>query len=462
LSTATEVSSYLKAHEDFYLDIFFRLLRQPSVSAQRLGVVECAALLRDSMEMLGVEAEVLSTAGLPIVYGQLEVDPGAPTVLLYGHYDVQPPEPYEAWISPPFEPTVRDGRVFARGSADNKGQLLSHLFAIHAMREIGRLPKLNYKFLFDGEEEMGSPSLPAFVESNRERFRADLLFGADGHHDASGRPSVVFGVRGLLYVELECEWANKDLHSGQYGNVVPNPAWTLVQLLAGMKDVDGRVTIPGYYDDVIPPTPHEQELLSRIPHDPEAYERDLGLEPGIALSADRHFEGLAFLPTLNIAGFKSGYLGEGVKTVLPSRATVKIDMRLVKNQDPEDIYSKFASYVAEHAPHVKVRRVGGAVPPARSSAETAASQAIIRSVREVWGSEPVVVPSLGGTLPLYPFTDTLAMPMVWVPYGNPDETNHSPNENMSLAAFWRGIATSAAVFEALAELKRGEFATAVR
>jgi acetylornithine deacetylase/succinyl-diaminopimelate desuccinylase-like protein len=320
------------------------------------------------------------------------------------------------------------------------------------MRALGITPRLNLKFFFDGEEEMGSPSLPAFVEANRERLKADLLYGADGHHDLSGRPSVVFGVRGLVYIELECEWANRDLHSGQYGNVVPNPAWTLVQLLAQMKDARGRVTVPGFYDAVVPPTDYERRLMAQLPHDPAGFAREQGLAPELGLPAEKHFEGLMFQPTMNIAGFRSGYLGEGVKTVLPSRATVKMDMRLVKNQDPEEIFERVKAFVAEKAPQVKVRKVGGAVPPSRSSAETPVSQAIIRTVREVWGAEPVVVPSLGGTLPLYSFTDTLRMPMVWVPYGNPDETNHSPNENMTLEAFWRGIITSGVVFQTLPEV----------
>jgi len=451
------LDSYLKSQEQRYLDLYFRLLRQPSVSAQRLGVEECARLLCDTMGELKINGEVLPTTGLPVVYGELQVHPAAPTLLIYGHYDVQPPEPYEAWVSPPFEPTVRDGRVYARGSADNKGQLLPHLFAVDALRAIGALPRLNYKFLFDGEEEMGSPSLPAFVQANRERLKADQLYCSDGPYDPSGRPTILFGVRGLLYLELECEWANRDLHSGQFGNVVPNPAWTLVKLLATMKDARGHVTIPGFYDEVVPPTPHERQLLAALPFSEKDFTASLGLPPEVGLEAQDHFEALMFRPTLNIAGFKSGYLGEGTKTVLPSKAVVKIDIRLVESQDPDRMYHRIAEYVARHAPHVKVRQVGGAVPPARSSSETPAAQAIIRAVRDTWKAEPVITPSAGGTLPMYPFTKILGLPMVFVPYANPDETNHAPNENMSLEAFWRGIRTSAAVFTELSALDRSAF-----
>ncbi len=445
---------YLKSQEQRYLDLYFRLLRQPSVSAQRLGVEECARLLCDVMGELGLHGEVLPTAGLPVVYGELTIDPAAPTLLVYGHYDVQPPEPYEAWVSPPFEPTVRNGRVYARGSADNKGQLLPQLFAVEALRVIGALPRLNYKFLFDGEEEMGSPSLPAFVAANRERLKADQLYCSDGAYDPSGRPLIEFGVRGLLYIELECEWANRDLHSGQFGNVVPNPAWTLVQLLATMKDTQGHVTIPGFYDEVVPPTPYERQLMAVLPFTREEFTASLALPLEVGLEAQKHFEGLMFQPTLNIAGFRSGYLGEGTKTVLPGKALVKIDVRLVEGQDPDVMYRRIVEYVAERAPRVEVRKVGGAVPPARSSSETPAAQAIVRAVRETWKAEPLIRPSSGGTLPMYPFTKTLGLPVVFVPYGNPDETNHAPNENMSLEAFWRGIRTSAAVFNELASVER--------
>jgi len=454
MNTGNHFANYIESQQQRYLGLLFRWLRQPSICAEGVGLAEGAPLVCDIMGELGIQGRIFATAGQPFVYAEVQTDPSAHTVLIYGHYDVQPAAPLEAWLSPPFEPTIRDGRVYARGSADNKGQILAQFLAVHALREIGALPRLNYKFIVDGEEEIGSPSLPGFVAAHRDLLRADLLFGSDAAYDVSGRPAVKFGARGMVRFELECEWANRDLHSGLFGGVVPNPAWTLMQLLVSMKDAEGRITIPGFYDDVVPPTPDERELMAALPHDPVAYTLSLGLPPEAGMSASDHFERLTMQPTLNIAGFSSGYTGPGIKGVIPSKAIAKVDIRLVLDQDPEDICAKFTEYVFERAPRVKVRQIGGAVPPIRSPSGTPVARAVIRAVRDSWHAEPVVSPGGGGTLPLYPFIKTLKMPYVWVPYGNPDEANHAPNENMLLEAFWRGIRCSATIFAELAKLDR--------
>lgn len=444
-----DVLARIDADRECHLEMLFRLLRQPSISARDEGVRECAELVREIVEKCGIAASVLPTDGQPVVHGELRgADDAEVTVLFYGHYDVQPPEPLEEWLSPPFEPTVRDGRIYARGAGDNKGQFLAHALAVRAFVETEGLLPVNVKLILEGEEESGSPSLERFVEANRDLLEADLVYIADGGYDDSGRPVVCLGVRGMLVVELEAHGAKTDLHSGNRGNVVPNPAWQLVDLLHTMRSPDGRVLIDRFYDDVREPIDAELEYASKLPYDPDAFAASLGLTRAPVTSASEYGRRLMFQPTLNIAGFTSGYGGKGIKTIVPSRAVLKMDMRLVVDQDPDTIFERFCAHVRNHAPDVQVRYLG-AMKPSRIPPELPAVQTIIDAVRAARSQEPVVLPSLGGSLPNYVWTETLGVPAVLVPYANPDENNHAPNENLEIEAFFQGIRTTAVVIDAL-------------
>jgi len=446
---STGPAQYADAHRAEFLDLLCRLVTQPSVSAQGLGVPECAELLASMMRELGIKATVLPTSGFPVVFGSAPGPEDALTVLIYGHYDVQPPEPYDAWFSPPFEPTVRDGRLYGRGAADNKGQLLAHVLAVGSYLATGTPLPVNVKFLFEGEEESGSPNLEEFVAQNLGLLRCDLVVTSDGPMHDTGRPIVFFGVRGSLYVELIARGACRDLHSGHYGGIAPNPAFELCRLIATMKRPDGKVAVEGFYENVVAPTAYERELMSRIPLDEEALKEDLGVGRLASVGDLSHYERLMFEPTLNVCGLAAGYQGPGSKTIIPARASAKIDMRLVANQDPKDILDKVIRHVRRHSPDVEVVQRGWATAPSKTSPSLPLSIEVVEAVRRASPAEPVVYPSLGASMPDYIFTRVLGVPSIGVPLGNPDEHNHSPNENFRLEEFYRGIGTSLAIISRL-------------
>jgi len=444
------VHTYINAQRDYFLEAWKRLVAQPSISAQNKGVRQCAQLLEDIMRAAGIKTRRFETAGQPIVYGEVRSDrPEALTLLFYGHYDVQPPEPLEKWLSPPFEPSVRDGRLYGRGAADNKGQLLPHVFAVQAYLEaVGSLP-INVKFVFEGEEESGSIHLPEFIQENRELLAADLVFTSDGPMHDSGAPVVFFGVRGILSVELVLETAGQDNHSGNKGGVIPNAAWEMVELLATMRDESGRVTIEGFYDDVLPPSTYDLELIAKLPYDPDQLAQVFGVAQ-LPWSKEEFYRRLTLEPTLTINGLVSGYTGPGSKTIIPGRAAAKLDMRLVANQDPEDILAKLRAHVARHNPNVRVIHHGHMFP-SRTRADLPVCQTVVRAIRAAYGREPLVMPALGGSLPDYVWTRLLGLPSVGVPYANADEANHAPNENMRLDCFFQGIHASAQVIHELGQ-----------
>jgi len=361
-----------------------------------------------------------------------------------------PPEPLAEWLSPPFEPTIRDGRLFARGAGDNKGQIFAQIAGARAwLAAAGRLP-INVKFLVEGEEETGSPHLASFVRDQRELLAADLVYTSDGPVFDDAHPQIVYGVRGLVYVELRARGANHDLHSGNWGGIAPNPAWTLVHLLATMLDADNTVTIPGFYDAVRPLSPAARAAIERIPLDQRRALRELGLERLPPPPAVPYFDRLMARPTLNIAGFSSGYGGEGSKTVLPATALVKMDMRLVPDQQPDDIFAKVVAHVRRHAPEVDVWRLGS-MEPSFTPLEHPYAECIRRAVATGFGRPPLDVPLLGGSLPDAVFTKILGLPSFLVPYANADERNHAPNENIEVARVFKGIRTAAALLAYLAD-----------
>ena len=452
------VWAYVDAHAEEMLEQLKTLVRQPSISAQDVGVKACAELLAGMMRADGIETQILPTPGQPMVVGVGEAVPGAPTALIYGHYDVQPVDPLEAWESPPFEPTIRNGRLYGRGTGDNKGQLLAQLLAYRAWRAVAGRPPMNVKFIFEGEEESTSPNMAAFVREQRDLLKADLVYTSDGPVHESGRQTISLGVRGVLFVELEASGAKRDYHSGHGGNLLPNPAWELVHLLGTLRSPDGRVLIEGFYDDVREPEPEALAAVEELPIDVGRYMVEMGigdLAPANHLpeiegsDAVEFFRRIMFHPTLNIPGFAAGYAGPGMKTIIPSRAVCKLDIRLVVDQRADDVYDKLVRHIRQHAPNVQVRKVGS-MEPSRTPVGDPYVQVVARAVERAIGERPLLFPASGGSLPDYAFTRDLGLPLVKVPYANPDEANHAPNENLELTRFYAGIKIAASVMEALA------------
>jgi len=440
----TDVFAYVDTHRQEFLDRLIDYVRRPSISAHGQGIGEVAAYIADVMQRMGMQTRILPTAGWPMVLGERLDVPGGPTVLLYGHYDVQPPEPLDAWISPPFEPTIRNGRLYARGVGDNKGQHFAQLLALETLLACrGALP-CNVRFLLEGEEEVGSPHMPEFVREHRAEVMANLVITSDGPVHESGRSQILFGVRGILSFELRAKGANRDLHSGNWGGVAPNPLWTLVHLLATMKDAHGHVTIAGFYDNVLPLSELEREALARLPIDVERVKQSLDLQQ-LDQPLERGFaERLSAWPTFTINGLHGGYGGQGSKTVLPHEAFAKCDIRLVEAQSADEIFAKVVAHVRLHAPGVEVIHQGS-MEPSKTPLDSPFTEPLRRAIEAAQGIEPLLVPAMGGSLPDYVFTKTLGIPAFVVPYANADEANHAPNENLEVERFFMGIKTGAAM-----------------
>jgi acetylornithine deacetylase/succinyl-diaminopimelate desuccinylase-like protein len=434
-----DVFAHIERNRDTFMARLIDYLRRPSISAHGEGIGEVAEYIAGVMRGIGLDTRVIPTEGWPMVLAEKQVAGDLPTVLLYGHYDVQPPDPLDEWISPPFEPAIRDGRLYARGVGDNKGQHFAQILAVES--------------LLEGEEEIGSPQMPAFVQQHRDALAADLVITSDGPVDDSGQSRISFGVRGVLSFELRARGANRDLHSGNWGGVAPNPIWTLVHLLATMKDDQGRVLIDGFYDAVQPLTDPEREALARLPVDIESVKRLLELEH-LDMPHDRgYFERLSAWPTFTINGFHGGYGGPGSKTVLPHEAFVKCDIRLVEAQTADDIFARVEAHVRRHAPGVTVIRQGS-MDPSKTPLESRWTEPIRQGIIAAQGAEPLLVPALGGSLPDYVFTKLLGIPAFGVPYANADESNHAPNENLEVERFYRGIRTGAAMLTAIGATAR--------
>ncbi len=403
------------------------------------------------MHQSGLSTSVTETGGHPFIFGERIVDPKKPTVLIYGHYDVQPVEPLDAWTTPPFEPTIRDGRIYARGAGDNKGQLYAQLMGIRSLIQVrGELP-LNVKCIFEGEEENGSPHLEQVVRENMSRLGADLVYTSDGPLHESGRPLIVFGVRGNIYIELTAKGANRDLHSGNWGGPIRNPAWEIVHLLGTMKDGAGEVIVEGFYEKVVPPTEETRRVLRSIPLRREEVAEDLGLSPSEIPEAEEFYLKLMTQPTMNICGLNSGYTGKGMKTVLPSTASVKLDMRLVPNQEPDEIFTKVEKHVKEHGKGIEVRRLGS-MRPSRTPIENPFTAPIVEALRVATKKEPIIYPSLGASLPDHVFTKILGVPSILVPYANADESNHAPNENLRVENFMLGVKCCASILDRISRV----------
>lgn len=445
-----QVFAYIESNREAFIARLLDYVRHPSISAHNTGIREVADMLVEMLRGLGMEAETVATRNHPMVLGRRGAAAGKPTVLLYGHYDVQPPDPLELWESPPFEPTIRDGRIYARGVGDNKGQHFAQLLAIESHLAVhGELP-CNVIFLLEGEEEIGSPHIAEFVREHADRLKADLVVTSDGPLHESGLPIVTFGVRGVAAFELRARTASRDVHSGNFGGIVPNAIWKLVQLLATMKNADGEITIEGINEAVIPATNRERDAISKLPLDLDEVMAGLGISELDGPLGRGYFDRLMFHPTLTINGFHGGYGGPGMKTVLPCEAVVKCDIRLVEPLTPDYVFEKVRAHVERHAPDVEFVPLNGMLP-SKTPMDSPFAEPIFQAIVAARGVEPLLYPTVGGSLPDYVFTKILGLPAFVVPYANADEANHAPNENLEIVRFIDGIRTGAALLDKLGQ-----------
>ena len=452
------VISYIDANIDRSVEELKDFLRIPSVSARsehNADVRSAAEWVRDAATAAGLEnATIMETAGHPVVYADWTHAHDAPTVLIYGHYDVQPAEPLELWTSPPFEPEVRNGDIFARGSVDDKGQVHLHLKGIEAlMKEEGKLP-VNVKLIIEGEEEIGSPNLATFVEENADLLACDAVVISDTPMYDYDMPSITYGLRGLAYFEVHVRGADRDLHSGMFGGAVANPINALCSLIAGMKDEKNRITLPGFYDTVQDVTPEERESLARLPYSADEFRKMIDIPETVGEEGYTDLERLWARPTLDVCGIWGGYQGEGAKTVLPSEATAKISMRLVAHQSPDDVARQLQEYLDANAPEgvtVTMTDLHGG-DPALTPTDTPVVRAGLAALRKAFGSEPFLIRN-GGSIPIVTdLENILGAPVVLIGFGLPDQNAHAPDEKMNLANYHRGIRTSALFLHEFAAL----------
>ena len=456
MSQAT--NAFVEQNKSRFLEELKDFLRIPSISTlpDHAGEVQRAAgFVADSLRSAGLEnVEIISTARHPLVYADWLHAPGKPTVLCYGHYDVQPPDPLELWTTPPFEPTLRDGNLFARGSADDKGQMYMHVKAVEALRAVnGKLP-VNVKFLIEGEEEVGGESVAKYVAENPAKLKADVALVSDTALYAEGIPTLCIGLRGLIYTEIEARGPARDLHSGLYGGAAPNAVFGLVELLSKLKDANGKIQIPGMYDDVEAPAAAEKQSWTTLPFNEKDFlAREVGStqltgEPGYSV-----FERTWARPTLEVHGIAGGFTAAGAKTVIPARATAKVSMRLVPKQDPDKIIGAYKKFVQDKTPAgiTTEVRILNAAPAIVVNPDHPAIHVAARAFRDIFGRETVFIRS-GGSIPIVgDFATHLHIPTILMGFGLPDDGLHSPNEKYKLSNYYAGIMTIAHFFEQYGE-----------
>jgi acetylornithine deacetylase/succinyl-diaminopimelate desuccinylase-like protein len=437
---------YQEQNNDRFLNELLDLLRIPSISSKsehKADMLKCAESVKQSLIDAGADnVAIMETGGHPAVYGEKIIDPSKPTVLVYGHYDVQPPEPLELWHSGPFDPVIKDGKIFARGACDDKGQFYMHVKAFEMMMKTNTLTT-NVKFIIEGEEEIGSPNLGGFVKANKELLKADVILISDTAMLSLDTPSIDIGVRGLSYIEVEVTGPNRDLHSGVYGGAVANPITMLAKMIATCHDENNHITIPGFYDDVAEATDEERKLMAKAPFDAEEYKTDLGVD---SLWGEKGFttnERTGIRPTLEVNGIWGGYTGEGAKTVLPSKAYAKISARLVPNQSSDVITEKLISYFKSIAPagvEVKAELHHGG-EPYMTPIDSKGYQAAAKAVEATFGKSPIPVRG-GGSIPICAlFEQELGIKIVFMGFGLDSDNLHSPNEKFNLANYYKGIET---------------------
>lgn len=451
-------SAYIQSNQERFLDELLTFLRIPSVSTlpeHREDVRRAAAFVADNLRTAGLEnVEVIETEGHPLVYADWMHAPGKPTVLCYGHYDVQPPDPLDLWESPPFEPVIRDGNLYARGSADDKGQMYIHIKAVEAlMQTSGSLP-VNVKFLVEGEEEVGGQSVAKYVAANQAKLKADVALVSDTAMYAPGLPTLCVGLRGLVYTEVSVKGAARDLHSGLYGGAAPNPVFALIELLGQVKDAGGRILIPGFYHDVEDPSAIELESWESLPfNEAEFLSKEVGAQALTGESEYSVLERVWSRPTMEVHGIAGGFTGAGAKTVIPAEATAKVSFRLVPNQDPDKIVASFRNFIAERTPAgvVAELRVLSAGPACMVNPDHPAIQVAAAAFAETFERETVFVRS-GGSIPIVgDFATHLGIPTILMGFGLPDDGLHSPNEKFAVENFYKGIHTVAHFFQKYGE-----------
>ncbi len=450
---------YLENNKDRFLNELLELLRIPSVSADssfKEDTMRAAEFIKVKLEEAGAEqVEVCPTEGYPIVYGEKIIDPSLPTVLVYGHYDVQPAAPLELWTTPPFEPEIRDGKIYARGACDDKGQMYMHVKAFEMMLQTNTL-NCNVKFMIEGEEEVGSTNLGPFCIANKEKLAADVVLISDTAMTANDTPSIDVGLRGLSYVEVEVVGPNRDLHSGVYGGGVANPINVLCDMIDSLHDEDNRITVDGFYDNVLETSAEDRKAMALTPFNEDHYKKDLGINAVWGEKGFSTIERTGIRPTLDVNGIWGGYIGEGAKTVLPSKANAKISMRLVHNQTDQEITEKFIAHFNKIAPpyvQVKVTPFHGGNPvltPTDSDEFRAASKAM----QKTFGKEPIPTRG-GGSIPIVAlFEKELGLKSVLFGFGLDSDALHSPNEHYGLFNFYKGIETIPYFHEYYAEMKK--------
>jgi acetylornithine deacetylase/succinyl-diaminopimelate desuccinylase-like protein len=443
----------IKGRLEESLNELARLCEIPSISAQGAGMRECAELVQDMLVARGFKTRIIATDGHPVVFGE-RTGRSDRTLLLYNHYDVQPPEPLELWETPPFEPSQRNGQMFARGVSDDKGHLQARLAAIDALLEVeGELP-CNMKFVIEGEEETGSVHLPEFIRGHKEMLAADACLWEFGELDQNGVPIQHAGMRGICYVELSLQTASRDSHSGLSGSIFPNAAWRLIWALRSLKGSDELIRLPGFYDRVIPPTERDLELLERSP-DPEDHYRELygvkefikGLEGGLDLKREQ-----VFVPTCTVCGLTAGYQGAGSKTVLPARASAKVDFRLVPDQQPDEVLKQLRAHLDEGGfDDVQIEWLGGG-PPGRTDPDDPFLQMVVKTAEPVYGVPQLIKPLAGGSGPNHTFLHDLGVPVATAGIGYPGSNTHAPNENIVIENFVNGVRHSARILEGFAQI----------
>ncbi|MBU7011016.1 MAG: M20/M25/M40 family metallo-hydrolase [Theionarchaea archaeon] len=410
------------------------LLRIPSVSTIHQGIEECAEKVDQFLEEAGFSSQIIETEGHPVVFGEKK-GKSDKTLMFYDHYDVQPPEPLEEWGSPPFEPEIRDNRLYARGVADNKGNFMARLAAVESFDEL----PVTIKFVVEGEEEIGSPHLEAFVNQNKDLLAADGLIWEAGYKDAAGRPTMLLGAKGLCYVELRATGANRDLHSAS-AVLVENPAWAIVQVLASLKDADETILLEGFYDDIKPPEKEELELVDQIPYDGKLVKEMLGIDKFLLDMSDKEaVSKILYGPSCNICGILSGYTGKGSKTVLPAHAVAKVDFRLVPDQNPAKIYELLQAHLKKHGFTDIETELMGPLWPARTSFKERFVTVVKESMDAVYDKETIVYPTMSGSGPMWLFTAVLGIPTVSIGTGDAESRAHSPNESINLTDYSEGI-----------------------
>ena len=451
------VIDFINTHRDQYVEELKAYLAIPSISAlpaHAADVTRAAQWSADEMRRIGMQnVRLVETPGFPVVYGDWLGAAGAPTILFYGHYDVQPVDPINLWESPPFEATVRDGEIYARGAADDKGQVFMHFKAIEAhLKQNGRLP-CNIKIILEGEEEVGSANLDNFVKANKDTLAADVVVISDSPMFDRGIPSICYGLRGLVYFQIDLRGTKSDLHSGSFGGAVANPAFQLASILAQMKDRSGRIKIPGFYDAVRELREEEREQWRKLPFNERRYAKDLGAPKLWGETGYSTLERVWARPTFEVNGLLSGFTGDGAKTVIPAVAMAKVSMRLVPDQDPDTIAELFEAYVKKVAPktvEVTVTRMHGG-KPWMTDFDNKYVQAAGRAIKQGFGQDPVFNRE-GGSIPVVAtFQEILGLPSVLFGVGLPDENAHAPNEKLDLGNFHGGIIASAFLYEEIAK-----------